>query len=85
MYRGGFYEGAKSYRSIIENNNLNKSLKKNHLDNHFELGGRTLVSPDPASGLRLLESEKSLTYFKHKELSNEPNELRSKFKTKIER
>jgi len=43
------------------------------------------VSADLNSPLHLLDAEKRLTYFKEKPFSKEQNELRGKFKDKIER
>lgn len=53
--------------------------------NHFEVGGKTLISPDMRGPIRLLESDKSVTYFKEKPLSGEMHQLSRKFKDKIER
>ncbi|CDW73525.1 UNKNOWN [Stylonychia lemnae] len=82
-YREGL--GIKSLKQLKDDHNLNKSLKKDVLDSHFQLGGRSLVSADLNSPLHLLEADKRLTYFKEKPFSKEQNELRSKFKDKIER
>lgn len=81
-YKNG---GTKSFKTMIESNGLNKKYKKNLLDNHFELGGKTLISPNPNGPIRLLESEKRMTYFKSKELSKDAKNLSEKFKGKIER
>jgi len=46
-------------------------LKKDVLDSHFQLGGKSLVSADINSPLHLLDAEKRLTYFKEKPFSKE--------------
>lgn len=43
------------------------------------------MSAELSAPLHLLDSEKRLTVFKEKPLTDEPNHLRSKFKDKIER
>ena len=50
---------------------MNKNLKKDLLDNHFEYGGKLLISPDPEGPIHLLDSEKRLTYFSKKDSTDE--------------
>jgi len=45
---------------------MSKSLKKDENKNHFELGGKLLISADPNGPIRLLETEKSVIYNKPK-------------------
>lgn len=47
------------------------SCKKDQDENHFQFGGKLLVSSSVNGPMRLLDSEKRLTYFREKELSNE--------------
>eukprot|EP00347_Sterkiella_histriomuscorum_P015346 403357366 len=76
---------AKTLQNFNDNNSINQTMKKDIVESHFQLGGKTLISADLNSPMRLLDSEKRLTQFKEKPLSNEQNLMRSKFKEKIER
>lgn len=38
VYNNKFYEGTKSLKSLLDNNQLNSTLKKDLLHNHFDLG-----------------------------------------------
>jgi hypothetical protein len=46
-------------------------MSKHNLANHFEIGGKLLISPDINGPMHLLKTEKSETYFLPKELSVE--------------
>lgn len=85
VYRDRHAKGTTSFKTLNDNNRLNKSYKKDLLDNHFEYGGKLLVSPNPDGPIRLLETEKRKTYFTLKPLSYEENALREKFKEHIEK
>jgi hypothetical protein len=53
----------------MEFNEFNRKLSSHNLANHFDLGGKTLISKDLDGPMHLLNTEKSETYFKPKEFS----------------